>query len=61
MGFVNKSTRYLYVNAFPIEFLNRQDWKRFPMVICDGGPHLWGIVFDMDTERFYNLYLNEQM
>ncbi|WP_298514229.1 hypothetical protein [uncultured Kordia sp.] len=63
VGFIYKGTRYVYINAFTIEnaTITRHDWKNIPMVVCDGGPQLWGVVFDMDKKRFYNLYLNGPM
>ena len=59
-GFVFEGSSYIYINAFPKELIVelRHDWKRFPLITCDGGPNDWGVLFDMDEERFYNLYMN---
>ncbi len=49
--------RLIYVNALPAdEDFDGKDqfWRRSPQVVCDGGPHFWGVEFDVATKRFQN-------
>jgi hypothetical protein len=56
VGIEVSGRRAIYGNFFPasLEDLKVSD----DVVVCDGGPSLWGIVFDPTTERFSNIQVN---
>lgn len=60
VGVIYNDKKYIYINAFPEELIKRtnHDWKRYPVTGCDGGPHFWGVLFDINDERFFDLYMN---
>jgi hypothetical protein len=60
VGVFMNDRKHIYINAFPEEMLSllRHPWKQQPLIICDGSKHFWGVVFDLKTERFSDLYMN---
>lgn len=63
VGMFVEDKKQIYINAFPTEIAlqTQHPWKRQPLVACDGGKHFWGVVFDLQTERFSDLYMNHSL
>jgi hypothetical protein len=60
-GIIIKGRRYIYINAFPYAATNFDGTKfdiKKPEVWCDGGPGLWGAVYDVETKTFSQLSFN---
>ena len=62
-GLIIKGEKYVYINAFQIESsddLTRfyKDWKVNPVIICDGGDSVWGVLFDLKNKKFLQLAIN---
>jgi len=63
-GFLRHGRRMIYVNGFPAAVtLNypvsgRNRWQWEAVVICDGGPSLYGMEYDPQTRRFEHLEFN---
>lgn len=56
VGFVRDDTRYVYVNALcPVDFL---DWRSQPIMVDDGGPCFFSVVYDPATGDFLDLMIN---
>lgn len=61
VGLRIKKTRYIYINAFPVTALNHPgfaEWKTEPVRVCDGGRSFWGVLFNLETQSFEQLYFN---
>jgi hypothetical protein len=70
VGLVRQGRKVIYVNGFHGAFAKRIDhgggpvgrmrpaWRRYPVVICDGGPGLFGVVFDVQDKTFDRLQFN---
>ena len=43
---------------YPADFPDYLDEKSRPVVVCDGGPAFWGIVFDPEANLFLDLKVN---
>ena len=67
IGGVNvEGTEYLYLNAFPDDYL--EDWpkdilakpnlKSDPVTVCDGGIDFWGILYNPEKREFSELAVN---
>ncbi|XWN36142.1 MAG: hypothetical protein ROO71_09260 [Balneola sp.] len=67
IGGVNvDGTQYLYLNAFPEDYLD--DWptnvisipdlNTDPIKVCDGGSSFWGILYNPKTREFSELSIN---
>lgn len=60
VGVVIDNKNYIYINVIPkdiIEITNH-DWKNIPSTGCGGGPSSWGILFNIKTTEFSELYMN---
>ena len=63
-GFIQHGRRMIYMNAFPAaeaaEFSKEksQSWHSVAVVICDGGPSIYGVEYDLKTRLFQNLEFN---
>jgi hypothetical protein len=55
-GVVSKGVRLIYGSFYSPRFGDPGASR--PMIICDGGPSLWGVVFDPKTNTFSNLEFN---
>lgn len=57
IGFTSKGVRYIYGNFIPsyesAQLRWTADWSPFekPIIVCDGGRHFWGIVFNAQTGK----------
>lgn len=60
VGIIRNDKKYIYINSFRKEraLTTPHDWKRLPMIICDGGPHIWGVLFDLNEVCFSELHMN---
>lgn len=56
IGVISKGARLIYGSFYSPGFGDPGTSK--PMIICDGGPSLWGVVFDPKTDTFSNLEFN---
>jgi hypothetical protein len=63
MGVTVGNRRFIYLNAFKVN--NKvdfetfyKDWKSSPVVMCDGGDHYWGALFDLGRQKFTQLAFN---
>ena len=58
VGIVVNGKRLIYGNFYPANFPDYLDEKSKPVVVCDGGPAFWGIVFDPEANVFLDLKVN---
>jgi len=59
VGFSRGGKRYIYGNFYRASLpvtLKNEDME--PVMVCDGGPSFWGIVFSVDTKEFQELAFN---
>jgi hypothetical protein len=58
IGFVRNGARFIY-GSFYSGREEIAEWERTePAVLCDGGPSLWGIVYELDGGTFSDLAFN---
>lgn len=63
IGVTIKKRKYIYINAF---YINSNDqlktiyekWDSEPLIMCDGGNHYWGVLFDLQKLNFEDLMIN---
>ena len=63
IGLIINGEKYIYINAFQIESsddLTRfyKKWKTSPVIICDGGDSVWGVLFKLKNKKFSQLSIN---
>ncbi len=64
VGIVVGGRRLIYGNFYPAAAFrptgpsDRFDEKSTPVVVCDGGPAFWGVVFDPESNAFLDLQVN---
>jgi hypothetical protein len=66
VGVIIRGRRYIYINAFPLTELENwppaapapPDWHTEPVIICDGGQHYWGALYDPAKHRFSDFSVN---
>ena len=65
VGILVGGRKCIYVNAFPTVILKEWqdgarsfDLSKQPVSVCDGGPSLWGVVYDVETGEFSELSFN---
>lgn len=60
IGLVADDRKLIYINAFPSSRLKDKTvtWKEKAVMVCDGGPDYWGVVYDTKTENFFDLAFN---
>ncbi|MEO6278817.1 hypothetical protein [Roseateles sp.] len=59
VGYTLKRRRYIYGSFFPVDVLKEAGppWKG-AIIICDGGPAIWGVVYDLQRKAFMQLQIN---
>jgi len=58
-GLVINGRRVIYVNGFQQGSAGDLDtWRSYPMVICDGGPIMFGAEYDIENRAFQNFAFN---
>ena len=61
-GVIIKEKKHLYINAFDREeldfILKDYDWHKIAVIICDGGPSYWGVLFNLEKKKFHKLAMN---
>jgi hypothetical protein len=57
VGMVLKGRRLIYGNFIPSDF-EPGSWRAYPQIICDGGPRVFGVVYDVAAHRIINLAFN---
>ena len=60
------SKKYIYINA--LGFFDKkevqdnnfffEDWKSRPVIICDGGSMFWGVLYNLESQKFSDLSMN---
>ena len=61
VGFTKGSERFIYGNFYPASAaagLWKDKESRQALVVCDGGPAFWGIVFRVSTKTFEDIRFN---
>ncbi len=59
VGLIIEGKKYIYINAFISSLtLTEKDWKKKPIIVCDGGISFWGVLFDIETTNFIQLEIN---
>jgi hypothetical protein len=65
LGIIVNGKKLIYVNAFPLtEFedyppgVKPPDWHKVVISICDGGPDVWGVLYDPRDHTFSDLAIN---
>jgi hypothetical protein len=64
VGIVVNGKRLIYGNFYPADVLyptsvfDHLDERSTPVVVCDGGPAFWGVVFDPESNAFLDLRVN---
>jgi hypothetical protein len=49
----------IYINAFPLWRPETfQPWRTKPVLICDGGESVWGVLYDPVSKTFRDLAFN---
>ena len=54
VGYVAGESRAIYVNAYP----RTTALSRKPVIGCDGGARFWGVSYDAQNGRFFDLAVN---
>ncbi len=58
-GLIVNGRRLIVINGFQQSAAGDLDtWRSFPMVICDGGPIMFGAEYDPETREFQNFAFN---
>jgi hypothetical protein len=57
LGLVVDGRRVVYVNAFKSAATHPR-WQAAPVGVCDGGSDYWGVLYDPESRRFYDLAIN---
>ena len=59
VGIIRGGTRYIYGNYFPAEMHGDiLEWRKAPLVACDGGPKFFGAEFNVSSGRVTRLDFN---
>lgn len=61
VGITRGGRRFIYGNVFPGDAGNAGDpdqWRREPMIVCDGGPAFFGVEYDVEGRRITQLAFN---
>ncbi len=66
-GFIRENQKFIYCNFFPLDLeeerniQNRGRFLRtFPVLIADGGPRFFGVVYDVEKRRFSDYQSNNR-
>lgn len=58
-GVIRNGRKMIYVNLFPNPTRTTPvDWTRQVIVVCDGGPKLFGVEYDVEIARFTHIAYN---
>ncbi len=57
VGITVRRKKYIYINAFRFDHSNLQ-WRKKPVVVCDGGDNYWGALYNPQTGQFSDLEFN---
>lgn len=71
-GFLRDGRRFIYVSGIPADDIlvlaaarpsraERRRWQYEAVVICDGGPQIYGMEYDLETRQFSHLAFNGVM
>ena len=62
VGIVRGGRRYIYGNFFPEDVTGHSrdpdQWRREPVIVCDGGPSFFGVEYDVEARRFTHFGFN---
>jgi hypothetical protein len=59
IGFTKRGKHYIYGNFYAVPHAIVSSYEATePVLICDGGPRFWGIVFSIDSKSFMDLAFN---
>jgi len=58
VGIVRDGRRFIYGNYVPDRDGAAGDWRRTPVIVCDGGPDFFGVEYDVEGRRFTHLAFN---
>jgi hypothetical protein len=58
VGIIVKGRKLIYINAFPFVGELFKDWKERAVRVCDGGSGFWGVLYDTETGKFFDLAVN---
>jgi len=58
VGFTSGSARYIYADFYPAFEGSDIDEARMPVIICDGGKQVWGVVYSPQSGQFSQLEFN---
>ncbi len=58
VGFYYNGNKYLYLNCFKKHFYKLYLFRKRPLMVCDGGPNFWGIVYDIEKNVFKDISYN---
>ncbi len=63
IGVVITQRRYIYINAFDAFAFgglekDKPHWKTSPVMVCDGGWHYWGVLYNVENSKFEQLAFN---
>jgi hypothetical protein len=58
VGFVKDGQRFIYGSFYPSDTRLSMDEQRSPIIVCDGGPAFWGIVYGVDGHQFEEPRMN---
>jgi hypothetical protein len=59
VGFTQDGRRYLYGNFFGLGSTSKYpSASSEPVVVCDGGERLWGVVYNLDSKTFEDIRFN---
>ena len=60
IGFTKSGKRFIYGNFYraPSAISSTYDEGTQPVIVCDGGPRFWGIVYSAEARSFMDLAFN---
>lgn len=62
VGITRGGRRFVYGNAYPAEAGRHASdpgqWRREPVIVCDGGPAFFGVEYDVEAGRITRLGFN---
>lgn len=64
IGVMIKNRKFIYINAFDVKspqslYTKYKHWETEPVKYSKGGKSFWGVLFDIEDEKFYQLEINE--
>lgn len=62
VGITRGGRRFIYGNAYPADAgrhsSDADQWRREPVIVCDGGPAFFGVEYDVEAARITQLAFN---